>query len=132
VRTFGGISGGRAVTEGLAQSVHGAVHKLTTDSLSCKLSIERLSAPSRWQMSARLDCCQTGLTEPGAPSGYVNDPRGPQGQSHSHYGSGSLVTEQDREFFRKNLPTVTHMAAVNDAIARGCSAQLIRDHLGSL
>jgi hypothetical protein len=78
------------------------------------------------------DCGQTLLTEPGAPPGYVSDPRGPQGQPHPDYGAGPLVTGSERDAFRGNLPSGTHMAAVNDAIARGCSAQWIRSHLGSL
>jgi hypothetical protein len=88
------------------------------------------TAPSSKQTSIQLECGQTGGTEDGAPAGYVNDPRGPQGQPHPDYGSG-LVTERDRDVFRENLPAGTQMAAVNDAIARGCSAQWIRTHLGS-
>jgi hypothetical protein len=90
------------------------------------------SAPSRGQNSIALDCGQTGRTEDGAPRGYVNDPNGPQGQPHPDYGSGPLMTVRDRDAFRESLPTDARIGAVNDAIARGCSAQWIRGHLGSL
>jgi len=35
----------------------------------------------------------------------------------------------DRDAFRSSLPSSTNMAAVNDLIAKGCSAAWIRDHV---
>jgi hypothetical protein len=78
------------------------------------------------------DCGQTGLVEPGAATGYVNDPGGTQGQPHVDYGSGPLVTLAERDAFRASLPPGTNLGLVNDAIARGCSANWIRGHLDVL
>jgi hypothetical protein len=79
-----------------------------------------------------LECRQTGAVEADAPPGYVNDPGGPQGESHRYYGAGPLLTLADRDQFRASLPAGTSLGPVNDAIARGCSAQWIRAHLGDL
>ncbi|MBV9577319.1 MAG: hypothetical protein JO057_01880 [Chloroflexi bacterium] len=62
-------------------------------------------------------------------SGYVNDPNGAQGADHPDYGSGPLETLAQRDAFRSSLPPGTHMAAVNDLIARGCPAAWIRAHV---
>jgi hypothetical protein len=39
---------------------------------------------------------------------------------------------REREAFRSSLPPGSDLGAVNDAIARGCSASWIREHLGEL
>ena len=75
------------------------------------------------------DCGQTGSQEEFAPSGYASNPGGAQGQNHPVYNTG-LTTLAEREAFRSSLPGGTHMAVVNDAIARGCSPAWIRSHLG--
>jgi len=67
------------------------------------------------------------LTEAGAPPGYLNDPDGAEGAGHPDYGSGPLTTLANRDAFRSSLPSSTNMAAVNDLIAKGCSAAWIRD-----
>jgi hypothetical protein len=69
------------------------------------------------------------MTEAGAPPGYVNDARATEGMAHPDYGAGPLTTLADRNTFRASLPTGTNMAAVNDLIAKGCSAAWIRDHV---
>jgi hypothetical protein len=78
------------------------------------------------------DCGQTGQREASAPPAYASDPSGPQGQNHTVFGSGSLTSLADRESFRAKLPPGTNLAAVDDAIARGCSANWIRAHLDTL
>jgi hypothetical protein len=78
-----------------------------------------------------FSCDATGLTEAGSPTGYVSDPSGAEGMVHPTYGAG-LVTLSEREAFRASLPPGTDMAAVNDAIARGCSADWLRDNLDSV
>jgi len=60
----------------------------------------------------------------------VSDPSGVQGAAHPDY-AGPLVTLSDRDAFRASLPPGTNMAAVDDAIARGCSASWIRANLAS-
>jgi hypothetical protein len=90
------------------------------------------SRPSPTPTPVPLDCGQTGQIESGAPTGYVNDPNGTQGQSHRDYGTGPLVTLADRDQFRASLPAGTQVGPVNDAIAQGCSAIWIRAHLGDL
>jgi len=70
--------------------------------------------------------------EPAAPTGYVNNPRGTEGQPHVDYGAGPLVTLAERDAFRASLPTGTNLGPINDAIARGCSADWIRTHLAAL
>jgi hypothetical protein len=58
----------------------------------------------------------------------VNDPTGAQGSTHADY-AGPLDTLTERDAFRASLPPGTDMAAVNDAIARGCSPSWIRANL---
>jgi hypothetical protein len=41
---------------------------------------------------------------------------------------GPLETLADRDAFRASLPDGTNMVAVNDLIAKGCSAAWIRAH----
>jgi hypothetical protein len=52
----------------------------------------------------------------------VNDPRGAEGAAHPNYGAGPLETLGDRRAFRSSLQPGADMAAVDDLIARGCSA----------
>jgi hypothetical protein len=77
------------------------------------------------------DCGQSGLREDSAPLPYASDPRGQQGQVHSVFGQ-DLTTAQEREVMRASLPADTDLSAVNDVIARGCSARWITGHLDEL
>jgi hypothetical protein len=77
------------------------------------------------------DCGQGTRTEDGAPPGYVSDPHGAQGADHVVY-AAALTGLEERDAFRASLPPDTPMGPVNDAIARGCSAAWIRDHLAHL
>jgi hypothetical protein len=43
--------------------------------------------------------------------------------------AADLTNLSEREAFRASLPPGTNMAAVNDAIARGCSASWIRSNV---
>jgi hypothetical protein len=43
----------------------------------------------------------------------------------------SLDTLAGRDSFRASLPPGTNLEVVNDAIARGCSEQWIRENLGA-
>jgi hypothetical protein len=88
------------------------------------------SPPRPATPTPRPDCGQTGVHEASAPPGYATDPHGPQGQNHPAFATG-LTTLSDREAFRASLPADTNMAAVNDAIARGCSPAWIKGHLTS-
>jgi hypothetical protein len=44
---------------------------------------------------------------------------------------GSLASVESRDAFRASLPSDANSAAVNDAIARGCSSAWIRANLSS-
>jgi hypothetical protein len=88
------------------------------------------AAPSRLPTPTPTpDCGQTGMREDSAPPGYSTDPRAAEGRNHIVFGAGPLTTLADRDAFRSSLPIEANMARVNDAIARGCSAAWIRDHL---
>jgi hypothetical protein len=56
---------------------------------------------------------------------------GNKGQVQSVFGQ-DLTTAQEREALRDVLPPDTDLSAVNDVIARGCSASWIRAHLDEL
>jgi hypothetical protein len=73
------------------------------------------------------DCGQSGLREDSAPLPYASDPRGQQGQVQSEFGQGLTRAEE-----RFALPPDADLSAVNDVIARGCSARWIRAHLDEL
>jgi hypothetical protein len=77
------------------------------------------------------DCGQSGQRDDAAPAGYASDPRGPQGQSHAEFGQG-LTTLLEREAFRQRLPAGADLAAINDTIARGCSARWLGAHVDTL
>jgi hypothetical protein len=74
------------------------------------------------------NCGQTGLTEPGAPPGYVSDPDGPQGADHPDY-AADLNDLIECDAFRASLPPGTNMGTVDDDIDRGCSESWIRANL---
>jgi hypothetical protein len=80
--------------------------------------------------TATPDCGQTGQREDGAPVPYASDPHGPQGGDHPAF--GSLASVEDRDAFRASLPPEANLAAVDDAIARGCSSAWIRANLTSI
>ena len=56
---------------------------------------------------------------------------GSKAQVHSVFGQG-LRTPQEREALRASLPDDTDLSAVNDVIARGCSAPWITTHVEEL
>jgi hypothetical protein len=66
-----------------------------------------------------------------APAGYASDPGRPEGQSDPAFGQ-DLTTEPERDAFRQALPPGADVAAINDTIARGCSASWIRAHVDTL
>jgi hypothetical protein len=72
-------------------------------------------------------CDVTPTPETDAPEGYVSNPSGSEGKTHSDY-DPALQTFAGRDKFRKGLGARADSAWLNDWIARGCSAAWLQDH----